>query len=128
MAWFELLVQEEEKQPSGGILRSFDVTLTVTGAAGLPRELFVVRVDGGAFCNVATPFDLQDYGTNQVMAADRRDDFYRVPTVTRSFLRRADALAFRDHAKSRLRRLVNSCAETAAAPFGGTDTVVYASD
>jgi len=110
------LSQTRTNEPDG----TYKVVNTLHTEVGIPKELFVVKNNGGEFSHVANVFEL----TTLPILEDPSFSFYRVFTITKIFTDVASAVAFAGGLKRRVDILLTEYTNEAAA-FPGTEDTGY---
>jgi len=108
------LSQTRTNEPDG----TYKVVNTLNNEVGIPKELFVVKNNGGEFSHVANVFEL----TTLPILEDPTYSFYRVFTITRIFADVASAVAFAGDLKRRIDILLVEYTDEAAVFPGMEDT------
>ena len=124
MSW----IQVQQTQQFDAEARKYDLTVLVSQASGVPRELFVTTVSDDAFSHVATVEDLALYPAGKAGALASESDFYREPLVVLRFDSAAQAAEVSAAILERLKRVNADWAATQDAPFGGIKTVIFDSE
>ena len=131
MAWMQLDIVETV---TDSITAPFRVTMTVSAANGVDREIFVMQLNDSealdTYKYTATPADMQAYPPSRAAAKASENEylFYRTDKVTLDFTTQKLATATSVQARGRAARLVKDAGERTTTTFGGASTFLYDSE
>ena len=123
MSWIQVN-QSQTVEAAGDILR-YRLSLDVTAASGIDRELFVFFVTDGAYSHVATISDLTLYPNNRADAVANDILFYRDSRTELVLSSQIVASNASSSAQARLARVNLDWGALGTAPFGGVETFIY---
>jgi hypothetical protein len=103
---------------------TYEVKNEVIATEGVDLHLFVFNVTQEIYSHIATPYDVEAYPTDRTAAISAGLDYYRLPSVTKTFSDIATANEFAAGVRSRLQQLANALPQ-AQADFQGKTTYTF---